>query len=73
MTLQLHKDASGLVHYLSGKPVRSGDVIEVLVNGQWTKVIYGWSRILDSNAFGVIDTDQTTVTITPQTHARWPQ
>jgi hypothetical protein len=66
MNLQLHSD------YLSGKPVRVGDVIEVLVNGQWTKVQYSWSGVLDCDAFGVIDIDQTTVTITRHTHARWP-
>jgi hypothetical protein len=73
VTLQLHSDASGLVHYLSGKPVRGGDVIEVLLNGQWTTVEYRWPRASDCNAIGVIEANQTTLVITLQMEVRWPE
>lgn len=73
MTLQLHSDASGLVHYLNGKPVRDGDGIEILLNGQWTAVEYRQSLDSDYSAIGVIDADQTTLVITLQMQVRWPE
>lgn len=73
MTLQLHSDASGLHHSLAGKPLRPGDVIEVLVNGQWVNVQYRWCGEADICPFGIIDMDATTVTLRADTHVRWPQ
>jgi hypothetical protein len=72
MTLQLFSDASGLKHYLAGKPVRSGDTIEVLVLDRWIKARYEWSGDPGNDAFGIIDDNDTTVTITPNTLVRWP-
>jgi hypothetical protein len=73
MTLQLFGDASGLKHYLAGKPVRSGDTIEVLVLDRWIKARYEWSGDPGNDAFGIIiETNDTTVTITPNTLVRWP-
>jgi hypothetical protein len=73
MTLQLLGDESGLCHYLGSKRVRPGDVIEALINGEWIKMQYGWSGLAENNAFGIIDTDTTTVTLTDDTQVRWPQ
>lgn len=73
MTLQLHSDASGLFHFLDRKPVNPGDVIEVLVNGNWIRVRYQWSGITDCDAFGLTDDDATNVSISPNTQVRWPQ
>ena len=73
MFLQLHSDASGNFHYLDRKPVRTGDVIEVLVNGNWIKVEYEWSGITDCDAYGLTDGDTTSVSIRPDTEVRWPQ
>lgn len=73
MTLQLHSDSSGLCHYLAGKPVRVGDVIEVFLFGKWTKVEYGWSGATGVLPFGFVDQDATTILIKPNTPVRWPQ
>jgi hypothetical protein len=44
-------------------------VIEVLVNGQWVKLQYGWCGDADICPFGIIDMDATTVTLRSDTRA----
>lgn len=73
MYLRLHSDASGLRFYLDGEPVNCGDIIEVLHHGQWIKVQFGWSGTPDNLAFGIIDFEQTTITLKPETLVRWPR
>jgi hypothetical protein len=73
MTLQLHSDASGLRHYLDGKPVSAGDTIEVLFHGQWTKVQYEWIGKASQPPIGIVSEDATTISLKPETQVRWPQ
>jgi len=73
MTMQLHSDASGLVHYLDEKPVHSGDIIEVFLHGNWSRVQYEWSGKAGTYAFGIINPGETTVTLKPDTRVRWPE
>jgi hypothetical protein len=72
MLLQLQSDSSGMRHYLAGKPVRSGDEIEVMINGIWVKVQYGWSGLSENPPIGVVGLDATTVTLMPDMPMRWP-
>jgi hypothetical protein len=71
-TLQLHSDATGLVYYLDGKPVRVGDTIEVYLNGKWITVRFGWTGSTRNDPYGYPPNDETIVIITKYTHVRWP-
>lgn len=72
MTLQLHSGASGLCHFLDGKPVRPGDTIEVLFHGQWTKVQYEWIGKASQLPIGIVGEEATTISLKPETQVRWP-
>lgn len=72
MSLQLHSDSNGFRHYINGKPVKSGDIIEVLVHGSWTKVQYVWSGMIGNSPIGILGFDETTISLTAHTPVRWP-
>ena len=73
MTLQLHSDSSGLMHYLARKPVRLGDAIEVLVNRMWITVRYRWCGKASIYPYGVVAGDEIKISIMHHTQVRWPQ
>jgi hypothetical protein len=44
--LILRRDGDGLRHYLAGRPVRSGDQLELLLSeGRWLRGRYEWSGV----------------------------
>jgi hypothetical protein len=73
VTLQLHSDSSGLYHSLGGKPVRSGDVIEVLFRDEWIKVRYEWIGKVKVAPVGIMSDDATNIDLVPGIQVRWPQ
>lgn len=72
MNLHLHSDASGMCHYLAGKAVRSGDLIEVLFHDEWITVKYEWIGKANVAPVGVVNDDATTISITAKMEVRWP-
>jgi hypothetical protein len=74
--LELRVDADGPRHYLAGKPVRSGDVLEVEFNGAHITGLYQWSGnpkdqpqlfYFDQHALAVRSVD-----LAQMTPLRWP-
>jgi hypothetical protein len=50
-TLELRDQGGRLKHYLDGKPVNGGDLLEVCFSGGWLPMRYEWNGDLSSPRF----------------------
>ena len=71
-TLQLLDEGQcGLRHYLQGRPVKAGTIVEVLTDLGWSKGRYEWSFSKTSLPYIVLGPDDI-IPIGEQTVLRWP-
>ena len=69
----IHEGPSGYRHYLDGKAVCCGTLLEIRTDGGWQTGRYEWSCNPDSQAFLVTDTDaDEAITLDTYSLLRWP-
>ena len=72
--LELRQEGSGYHHYLDGRAIRSGDLLELQIDADWVLGCYEWCFSLDTRPYLVIDRDKDdTVTLNERSLLRWPR
>lgn len=67
------EDASGYRHYLDGRPVHAGTIVEILTDDGWVTGRYEWNFAIDSEPFVVTNSEHNRAfLLDANSLLRWP-